>query len=79
MGEDKKLQLEWDIESNQLSGGAVVKNWPANARNARNTGSIPRSERSPSEGHSNPLQYSCLVNSMNRGALQVTVHRVLKS
>ena len=39
----------------------------------------PRSERSPAEGHGNPLQYPCLVNSMNRGASQATDHGVLKS
>ena len=32
-------------------------------------GSIPGSERSPEEGNGNPLQYSCLENSMDRGAL----------
>ena len=42
-------------------------------------GSIPELGRSPGEGHSNPLQYSCLENSMDRGAWQATVHRVAKS
>ena len=36
------------------------------------------SEDSPGEGHGNPLQYSCLVNSMDRGAWRATVHRVRK-
>ena len=35
-------------------------------------GSIPRSGRSPGEGNGNPLQYSCLENSMDRGACQAT-------
>ena len=35
--------------------------------------------RSPGEGHSNPLQYSCLENPMDRGAWQAAVHRVAKS
>ena len=35
-------------------------------------------ERSPEEGNGNPLQYSCLENSMNRGAWQVTVQRVAR-
>ena len=57
----------------------MVNNRPANAGNPGNAGSILRLERSPAEGHGNPLQYPCLVNSMNRGALQATDHRVLKS
>ena len=38
--------------------------------------SIPRSGRSPGEGHGKPLQYSCLENPMDRGAWWATVHRV---
>ena len=37
---------------------------------------IPGSGRSPGGGHGKPLQYSCLENSMNRGAWQATVHGV---
>ena len=44
------------------------------ACNAGDTGSIPVSERSPSEGNGNPLQYSCLENSIDRGAWWATVH-----
>ena len=44
----------------------MVKNPPANAGNAGDTGSIPGSERSPGEGNGNPLQYSCLGNPMDR-------------
>ena len=47
-------------------GGAVVKNPLANARNARDTGSIPRSRRSPGVGDGNLLQCSCLENAMDR-------------
>ena len=36
-------------------------------------------EDTPGEGHGNPLQYSCLENSMDRGAWQATVHRVAQS
>ena len=43
-------------------GGAVVNNLPANARDARDTGLIPGSRRSPGVGNSNPLQYCCLGN-----------------
>ena len=46
----------------------VVKNPPANAGDVRDTGSVPGSGRSPGGGHGNPLQYSCLENSMDRGA-----------
>ena len=44
-----------------------------------NTGSIPGSERSPGKGNSNPLQYSCLENPMDRGTWRATVHRVTKN
>ena len=57
----------------------VVKNPLANAGDVRNEGSIPGWGRSPGEGHGNPLQYSCPENSTDRGAWQVTVHRVTKS
>ena len=49
-------------------GGALVKNLPANAGDARDPGSTRGLERSPGEGNSNPLQYSCLENPMDRGA-----------
>ena len=41
-------------------------------------GSVPGSGRYPGEGHSNPLQYFCLENPMDRGAWQATVQRVAK-
>ena len=53
----------------------VVKNPPANAGDVRDVGSIPRSGISPGGGHDNPLQYSCLENPMDRGALWATVHK----
>ena len=49
------------------------------AFNGRDPGSIPGSGRSPGEGNGNPLQYSCLENSMDRGAWWATVHGVAKS
>ena len=48
------------------------------AYNAGATGSIPGSGRSLGEGNGYPLQYSCLENSMDRGAWQATVHGVIK-
>ena len=54
----------------------MVKNPPANAGESRDAGSIPGLGRSPGGGHGNPVQYSCLENPMDRGARQVTVHRV---
>ena len=57
----------------------VVKNPPASAGDIRDLDSIPGLGRSPGGGHSNPLQYSCLENPMNRGAWQATVHSVAKS
>jgi len=49
------------------------------ACNMGNLGLIPGSRRSPGEGNGNPFQYSCLENSMDRGAWQATVHGVTKS
>ena len=57
----------------------VVKNLLAKTRDVRDPGLIPRLGRSPGEGNVNPLQYSCLENSMDRGAWQATIHRVSKS
>ena len=56
--------------------GSAVKNLPANARDV---GSVPGWGRSPGEGNGNPLQYSCLGNSMDREAWWATVHGVAKS
>ena len=57
----------------------VVKSLPAKAGDVRDAGSIPGSERSSGRGNGNPLQYSCLENSMDRGAWQATVHGFAKS
>ena len=57
-------------------GGSYDKE---SAWNAGDWGLIPGSGRSPGEGNGKPLQYSCLENSMNRGAWQATVHGVTKS
>ena len=47
--------------------------------NAGDLASIPGSERAPREGNGNPLQYSCLENSMDRGAWWATIHGVAES
>jgi len=49
------------------------------ACNDGDLGAVTGLGRSPGEGNGNPLQYSCLENSMGRGAWQVTVHGVAKS
>ena len=46
---------------------------------AGDLGSTPGSGRSPGEGNSNPLQYSCLGNPVDRGAWRTIVHNVTKS
>ena len=56
-----------------------MKNLPANAGDVGDTGLISRSGRSPREGNSNPLQYSCLENPMESEAWRATVHRVAKN
>ena len=61
------------------SGSSWVKNLPANAEDTRDMASIPELGRSPGVGNGNPLQYSCLWNSMDRGAWQAAVHGVTKS
>ena len=57
----------------------VVKNPPAKAGDARDTGLIPESGTSPGGGNGNPLQYFFLENSMNRLAQQAAVCRAAKS
>ena len=57
-------------------GGSDVKE---SAHNAGDPGLIPGSGRSPGEGNGNPLQYSCLENSMDRGAWWAIVHGITKS
>ena len=49
------------------------------ACNAGDRGLIPVSKSSPGEGNGNPLQYSCLENSMDRGAWRATVYGVTES
>ena len=62
---------KWDFP-----GGSDGKE---SACNAGDPGLIPGLSRSPGEGSGYPLQYSCLENSMDRGAWQVAVHGVKNS
>ena len=62
--------------SRGFPGGSVVEDPTAIAGDVS---SIPGSGRFPGEGNDNPLQYSCLENSMDRGAWQATAQRVAKS
>ena len=55
-----------DLRASQAA--LVVKNPPANARDTRDVGSIPELGISPGEGYGNTLQYSCVENSLDRGA-----------
>ena len=68
------LVREWTNE--YFLGDTVVQNLPANAGD---TGLIPGSGISLAVGNDNPLQYSCLENSMDGRARQATVHRITKS
>ena len=66
------------IHTHSNTMALVVKNPPANA-GIRDAGSRPGKGRSPGGGNDNPLQYSCLENSMDWGAWWATVHGVTKS
>ena len=61
-------------------GGASGKDYlPASAGDVGDTGSIPRSGRSPGEGNGNPLQYPCLKNPMDGGAWWAAIYGVAQS
>ena len=59
-------------------GGTVVKNLPGNEGDAKDAGLIPGLARSPEGGNGNALQYSCLENSMDRGAWWATAQGIAK-
>ena len=59
-----------------FSGGAAVKNLPADEGDAGDVSSIPGLGRSPGGRNSNPLQYSCLDSPMDRGTWWATVHGI---
>ena len=64
----KVIQLYMNGFPGGFSGGTVVKNPPANARDAGDMGLNLRLGRSPGAGSGELCQYSCLENSMDRGA-----------
>ena len=70
--------MPWHLSSQVSQVALVVKNLPARAEGTRDMGSVPESGRSPREGHGNPLQYSCLENSVDRGAWWATAHRAME-
>ena len=76
-GREWFLSLYFLFQASQVA--LVVKHQPANAGDARDVGSILGSGRFPEGGNSNPLQYSCLENSMDRGVWQDTVHGFAQS
>ena len=61
------VKISWLVDNSLLGfpGGSVAKKLPTNAGDV---GSIPGSGRSSEDGNGNPLQYSCLGESMDRGA-----------
>ena len=73
----EKLPLPWSLKSFKLANLQVVL--VVNARDIKDADSFPAVGKIPWGGNSNPLQYSYLENSMDRGAWQATVHGVAKS
>jgi len=68
------VRFWWYLCASQVA--LVVKNLPPNAGDMRDMGLILGSGRYPRGGNGNALQYSCLENPMDRGALQAIGHRV---
>ena len=81
------LYIRWKNEAKPLGRiwyvaslvALVVKNLPANAGDTEDTGSIPGLGSSPTRRNGNPFQYSCLENSVERGAWWARVCAVTKS
>ena len=75
------LVREDPLEKEQATHSSIL-GLPCDSDNKQSTcntgdlGSTPQLERSPEGGHGNPLQYSGLENSMDRGAWQTTIHGV---
>ena len=64
---------------NSMSDSLVAQDGKESARSAEDPGSITGSGRFPGEGNGNPVQHSCLENSMDREAWRATVHGFAKS
>ena len=73
------MELPWAEKGVASQLVLVVKNLPANAGDARDTGLNPLLGRYLGVGHGNPLQYSYLEIPLDRGAWWATVHRVTQS
>ena len=71
-----QMKFSHDIRASQEG---LVKNPPANAGDSRYVGLITGSGRYPGLVSDNPLQYSCMKNSMDRGTWQATNHGATKS
>ena len=77
--------LTENVHCNHNIGSLVAKGFPngsdskESACNAGNLDLLPGSGRFHGEGNGYPLQYSCLENSMDRGAWQTTVHGITQS
>ena len=66
----------WRVQAGGFPSGSDYKESTCNAGDPN---SIPGLGRSPGEGNGYPFQYSCLENSMDRGAWQATAHGVAKN
>ena len=77
-GSFKTALCKYIINIPELLGGRVVKNPPADARDARDAGPVPGSGRSPGRGHGSPLQYSCQENFHGQRGPWAAVHGVAK-
>ena len=75
------INNQWIIKNttSEKCGLPLGSDGKESACNTGDPGSIPGLGRSPGEGNSNPLQYPCLENPMDRGSWQATVHGVAKS
>ena len=77
--------MEKNLKTSVCGSGGERESFPGgsddkeSACNAGDPSLIPGSGRSSGEGNGNPLQYSCLENSMNRAAWRDTKHWVAKS
>ena len=74
-----QLCFPFEIRQRNIWASLVAQIVKEFACNVEDPGSIPRLGRSAGEGNGNPLQYSCMENSMDRGAWWATVHGVAKS